>query len=387
MLSFQTNTHAFVSFETKTSFGYYKDVQQRQKFPLYLSWSYQGLHSQGIETSLQMIMNNNLLENKWKVTPAYGSVVVPLSKKYRSRVEAGRLFWFEGFELSLLDGIQMPIYWSQTGGIFIYGGSTQATDLDENLTGQVWGMSVFEMWLDIHFRVGWMGQDPNLKRQSVFGSIYREFNLPLSPSLLLKQEVLPTSWTYPQSISELNLFPTDNTSFSASYSYRQPRAYTEAEQNFLYRLFSISPQQTQSYSASWKANEKVRLQLQTLWMRYNSGQRDERAEQQDLSLDWQLTQAHKITPHIGYIKSYGGHVWNQGIRYLFDATEKTSLLTDISSAYIEKISGVKTWAGHIRSGLNYYLFSHTSASTWIELERNHIYEFDGRIMTYVTQYY
>jgi len=379
---------AVVSFQTTASFGYYKDIRQKPRFPFYTTLAYQGVHDQGVETSFQLLLNNDFGQNAWRFQPAYASVLIPISSAYPSQVEAGRFLLTEGFDMTLLDGVQSPIYWSHTGGVFLYGGATRSLDLFDESSGAIVGSSLFEEFYGFKLRGGWSGRDTSVKRQSVNASLFRSFpSLPWNPNILLKQEWGMAPANFSQSLSEILFYPNDALTFSAAYSYREPRPYTELESDFIYRLFSVSPQQIQEYALTWQATQSMKWNLKTKWTAFNSGVQKDRGEHQDLSANWLISGHSTFTPSVSHIKSYGGEVWNPGFRYDLSVTEKLKWIMEYFAAHIDKVNNIQGWAHHVRSGINYYLASHTTTVTWFEIERNHRFEFDGRVMAYVTQYY
>src|ERR1039457_3374202 len=139
---------AVVSVSTSGTMGYYRDSNQQGHLPLYYNISYSGTHTNGAESSLDLILNNDFTQNNWSVIPSQVMIVYPLSDGFspwrRSRVQIGRQFFTEGFDISLLDGIQLPVYWSQSGGLWFYGGNTHVMDLQDFGSTPLVGGSVFE---------------------------------------------------------------------------------------------------------------------------------------------------------------------------------------------------------------------------------------------------
>jgi hypothetical protein len=359
-----------------------------------LAYSYQGLHEKGIETNLELSLNNDFYTNKWNTWLTYGNVLIPLVfqrsslLKPKSRVEAGRLFWTEGFDLSLLDGAQTSLYFSDTLGVYVYGGSSRTLDLLDPLTTPLVGVSVFESVFEYRVRAGWMAKESGFGKQNVYGSIARSFDsLPLQPEIIHKTEWKVSQWGFSQSLTDLVVFPAENLDLGLSHAYREPRAVVDNEQNFLYRLFSQSPQETYSISLGWLSSESLRWQLLSRKHKFNSGVVEEQAEQQDLNLSWQLSSTKSLRPSVTYIRGYGGFVWNSGFNYRQKLSGQTEWVTELFGAYFEKVTSVRGWAHHLRTGMNFYFLPRLSVLSLVEVERNQKYEFDTRWMAYATHFY
>ena len=128
---------ASVSLKSTLSTGYYRDAEQDSHVPAYLYWNFNHVAKNGIETFLNVGLNNAVMEDLWRIYVYEAMLSFPIwqgfeDAPYRtSRLQVGRQLFYEGFELSLLDGLQLPFYWSQTGGMTLAAGSANSVYVSE----------------------------------------------------------------------------------------------------------------------------------------------------------------------------------------------------------------------------------------------------------------
>ncbi|MBI2646111.1 MAG: hypothetical protein HYW85_03635, partial [Deltaproteobacteria bacterium] len=119
---------AMTSSQTTLSSGFYRDATQRAHMPVYLYWN--GIHTsnKGIETWVDLGVNNTVVFDAWKFYLYGATVSLPFSSGFedapyrKTQIQLGRQLYLEGFEVGLLDGVQFPFYWSSSGGGRLLGG-------------------------------------------------------------------------------------------------------------------------------------------------------------------------------------------------------------------------------------------------------------------------
>lgn len=381
--------HGTISISTSATMGYYRDSANQGHVPLYYNLGYSGEHGDGVESSFDLILNNDFSDNNWSVIPSQALLVYPLSKGFsatrRSRIQIGRQFFAEGFDLCLLDGAQLPIYWSKGGGLWFYGGNSHVMDLLDPGSSPLAGGTVFQEILGTEVKLGYSGRGNSLSERVYSGSLFRQWDdFFLSPQLIVKGELSDSTGQVSQSLEELLLSPADNFSVSFGYSLRQPRPIHPNQSLFLYRVIALSAQQTGELSANWQMTKDLSLQALGRLLQYNSGYQTENGSQFEGSISWLMTPHQSVSPFFDHIRSYGGELWDSGLLYKFKASDTTDYRLETAAAYFNKVNNIIGWAYDLRTGLNFQLASRLSAMTWIELESNPLYEFDGRVIANVT---
>ena len=388
-----SSSFAFATFNTSASTGYYRDDQQNPHLPLIYSFSYNGVTSKRVETSVDFFMSNDFYQNQWSVTPSQAMVVVPLSEglsdaPYKSsRVQLGRQLFLDGFDISILDGLQLPIYWSRHGGFWLYGGNAHVLDLLDSTAAPLAGGSIFQEVEGFQLRGGYGARQNQLTERYSYGSVMRNFeNIWLSPTLLSKLEYDLNNNSWSQSLNQLQLNPRSDVSLSLSHSNLKPRKLTTDQNQFVYYILSQSAQETEQLSLQFQATQEISMQAFGRIMRFNTDLQMETANQQEISLTWILSRYNNITPVVGHIQGYGGELLDTGVRLKSNISELTTLTNELSAAYLSKINNIVGWAYQIRSGLSYNLGARWVSTAWLELERNHLFLIDARVVANVTYF-
>ncbi|MBK9294993.1 MAG: hypothetical protein IPM57_11240 [Oligoflexia bacterium] len=372
---------AISSINSTASFGYFRDEQQNAHVPLIYSFNYVGLDANGNQAYLDFFVNNDFMQSQWQVNASQASLVFPLSKKTKSRVQLGRQLFLEGFDLYLLDGIQLPLYWSATGGVWFYGGNLKVLDLLDSTSSTLAGLSVFEQLYNFNLRAGYTN------KQFGFGSISKVFDdIVFSPFILTKQEYDQNSNSWSQSLNELGLSLTNDFYLTLTHSLRNPRTLSSNANNFVYYVLSQSAQEMYQAGIQYNIFTNLDLQLLSRTLRYKTGTQMESAYQQEFSLSWAINTKNILSPVLGHILGYGGELWDTGVLLKSELSEKTSLKNELSAAYLNKVNNITGWAYQVRSGINYELAYRWLSSVWVEVERNHLFIFDARILASVTYF-
>lgn len=384
--------YALTSMQTSTALGYYRDYTQSARFPVYFSWTARSLFDHGVESSFDVVLNNDFAKNDWKALPTQAMISIPLAKAFegatyrRSRIQLGRMFFTEGFEFSLLDGAQAPIYWTKKGGVHLAGGVIRSTDIDQS--GHNVPMSSLSFFQDVWgavLRAGVIMRDPGLKSQYYHGSLLKNFeSLTFSPQLFTKQEFTENGFN--QSLSELAINPTEDFMLAFTHRYSNPRPTNKKDDpNFVYKVFSITPQENLRAAAVLEISENLVLSASAQELSYKANFDIEYANQYDTSAIIRLTN-HIFEPIFTYLSSYAGEIWDSGFRYKYLFDNRSQLQFEFDTAWFTKVSGVQSWAQHARMGYQSEIFQNTTGLGYVEIERNQYYEFDARVMFYVTNY-
>ncbi len=374
--------------------GIYRDLQQSVHYPVFYTAHYSGLHTYGIETDLNLIINNDLAESRWKALPSLMTVTIPVdSERQRfflrpSRIQAGRQMFLGPFEFSVLDGVQAPLYWSETAGIRLIAGLSHPTDLDDKEGGPIVGTEWFDRFLGVNTRVGYAARDTRFFDRRIWLIGTRDFSsLPWAPSLMAKAETGDTfKPSTQQMLSELTLNPMDRVFLSGLFSQRNPRRILADENYFLYRMFAKTAQRTWETTARIALTAEFSLNTHARWLSYGSGFKTEKGHQQEITLHWDRANTRIQAPSLTHTRSFGGDLWDVGVQWWNLLTDHIAINTGASASYFSKITNVTGWAYHARGGVEYRLGQSFLVAGWIEGERNPLFDFDTRGIVNVTFY-
>lgn len=396
LFSLARPTQALTTIQTSTSMGYYRDYLQTSHYPIFHSWSLHGFYETGVETSIDFLLNNDFATNKWAFFPTQAAVTVPLSKRFskaperQSHLKLGRQLFSEGFEMSFLDGAQLPLFWSETGGLMPFGGELRSPDLNqtEDSGSPLVGVVAWESFFDFQTRVGYSAQDENMRKRYFFAGVVRQFpDLLWTPQLLIKQEWDGDHLAFNQQTSDLSFIFSDKWSGRVGYSNLQPRpTHSKLSSPFLYPFFATSPTESLNTDLTWECSESLQLAVGAERSFFRSGLQNEVADRQDLSAVITLIHGQQLTPAYTHISSYGGTVDDLGLRYSFNLSSETRTYLEYNLAYANKINKIKGWLQHARGGYELRIADRAKALFTLEAERNQYFEFDVRTMAYVTNY-
>ncbi|MBL6988611.1 MAG: hypothetical protein ISR65_02490 [Bacteriovoracaceae bacterium] len=394
--------YAIISVQTTASSGYYKDINQQEHVSMFLNWRVNHIHQSGIETVLDFGLDNNFIRDKWAIYPYQLYVTYPLSNGfahapfYRSRIQLGRQLLTEGFELDVIDGAVIPYYFTPEFGIKIFAGGVHIPE-ETNLTfeDQIYGTSIFLKKWDTLIRFG-----PIIKQSKVNGGYngtYQAFlslaktwdHLYLSPTLLLKDQWDIEYVKHDQALAELQLSRKRNF-LALSYTSRRLESNFLKDRSFIFKLFSISAGKTASisYLYDWPIQDNVRLQINAKAMKvdYISPKGEETGDKEELSANLWFDKIN-IAPVITRISSYGGELWDFGCVFKYAFNPEMVLRVEGDALWVDKINGIKGWAYNVRSGLDFDILPRFRTNLLVEVQRNHLFEFDVRAIAYVTHFY
>ena len=387
---------ASVSLKSTLSTGYYRDAEQDSHVPAYLYWNFNHVAKNGIETFLNVGLNNAVMEDLWRIYVYEAMLSFPIwqgfeDAPYRtSRLQVGRQLFYEGFELSLLDGLQLPFYWSQTGGMTLAAGSANSVYVSEpNWESQVYGGTVHENFAGALWKAGYFfnyreNQDSrNLVEASVL-KIWNQFFL--HPMVFLRGQTNLPSLSLYQSMAEIQLVPLEDVTVNVSAEGNLPNQLLPENQEFIYSMFAAGRQNTYRLSTAWAPGRSFHTEASLRYILFDSQKGDENANHYDLSIDTIVSDLN-LGGQVGHIRSYGGEVSYGGVKILKSLSHKTKLRLEGSMAWVDKINQIQGWAYHGRSGMDFRLASRFILSALAEVERNHLFDMDARAILYVSHFY
>lgn len=395
LLSF-SKSFSYTNIQSSTSLGYYRDYYKTNRFPLYHSWTIKGLYEQGIETDIEFFANNDFSENTWQVIPTQAMISAPLYSEFTqphhvlSKIKVGRQLFSEGFDLSLLDGLILSHYFSENSGVSPFMGYLRSTDfeLQDDHNSPLLGLIAWSQLYQINLRAGYTSRDRDFKNKFLFAALQYEFeNLWARPAIYHKTEFKADSMSFNQSYSDLALQLAEPLEGRLAYSNLEPRTTDNLlKQNFIYRLFSISPMETISANLTWTYSENLILMAGTEKGFYNSGFQDEQSERLDFSMNISIDDGKWLSPCVTHLKSYGGELTDFCFRYSHDLSEKARFISEFNAAYLKKVNQIEGWVEHLRGSYETHVWNRAKLQFAIEAERNQYFIFDMRAMAYVTNY-
>lgn len=378
---------ALTTFQSSTSAGYFRDLGQNAHYPVYLSGSMRGLYSSGYQTGVDFVLNNDFAVNTWVFYPTKASVTY--GSLQNSYLLAGRDMFAEGFDMALLDGVQSDLKFGASSGIFTYVGWLKPSDFaDPNAIVPLVGATGHTNWLGVDWRLGASGRNEAYKTGLATGSGYSIFeNLPLAPALLYKVEGSLNDGNMTQSLTDLSLSLTSAIALDLNHSYRSPRPTDyRVRDSLLYRIFSASASETAGGGVSFVPHRDYVFQINGRQVQFNSGFRNETAQEQELGADVPFTARTRLAPTFTHIASYGGELWAGGIRFTWLISEDRLFRVEGDAGQLTKVTGTSGWIGHGRVSYELPLVQNVKGWFSTELERNQYFSFDFRAMTYVTTY-
>lgn len=389
-----SSAEALTTLQTSTSVGFYRDYRQSAHYPVYHTWSMHGFYDSGVETSFDFLLNNDFAVNQWTFFPTHAEISAPIGRRWsperQSRVRLGRQLFTEGFDLSLLDGVQAPIYWSTTGGVMPFAGALKSPDMDQpnESNAPIVGFAVWERVFDFQIRAGYTAREQDLANRYVHAGLVRQWDSWLwSPQILLKEEWHADDLTFNQSSSELSLALSPSLDFRVGYANLQPRPLSPNQaSNFVYRYFAISPTELVNGDFTWQVGTASKISLGAQRAFYNSGFQNEVADRQDLGASFEIAQGQWLAPSFTHMTTYGGQIHDLGLRYTIDLSTNSGCNLEYDFAYVDKVNGIHGWVQHARTSYETRIASRAKAMFSLEAERNHYFEFDVRTMAYVTNY-
>jgi hypothetical protein len=319
-----------------------------------------------------------------RACPAYAYVTIPISQGFeyawfrKSRLQLGRQILAQGFDYAILDGSQARLYWSPEGQILIYGGQTKNIDLFETNSSPLIGGSVQQGFFGYQLSAGYSVRESKLDTSLIDGGVMKFWeDLPWSPQALVKAQWSQNQNQPVQSLEELLISPLDFMSITLSHSYRTPRPMDNEWRTFVFRIFSQTPMESQQGSVNFSLFSPLEIQGLIRQLRFKGGSDSELGLQQEWSASTKISEALLLSCYVGYVRGFGGFAHDYGISTKVDFSERTQFQSELSAVQYDKINGMNAWAYNFRNGLNFSIGPKLTALAWVELERNHRFEFDG----------
>jgi len=372
--------------------GFYRSYTQYNRYPIYHSWSLHGIYGESVETNIDFILNNDFSLNQWKFFPTQAKIDYALSSRYsgaperQSKIILGRQLYSEGFDLFMLDGIRMPIFWSEKGGVSAQGGMARSLDMDSdtNAGALFGGFSLWEELLGFQVRGGLTAREDSFAYRHGYAAVSRVFS---SGSLLTKQEWDLNSYAFNQSASEFTFDLSDRFSLRFMHAFLNPRP-TERRQisNFVYRVLALSPTESVGADFLFQISEGAGFGLSSQSFSYQAGLKKEFGDHQELTTNLLLADTHAISLVLTHLASYGGTLEDFGMGYSYAFSERKQIQLEMDFGYLRKTNGISGVVSHARSAYQTAFGERMKMLFGIEVERNQYFEFDARAMAYVTSY-
>ncbi len=393
LIIFSGKTFALYSLKSTASSGYYRDSDNKDHATIFFDFKHHYLHKSGVESFIDLGINNNFEQDKWDLYPHQFNVNIPLDNGlknapyYKSRVILGRQLLTEGFELDLLDGVVLPYYFSSNFGVTTYFGALHVSEQQQIImTDQIYGASILLKKWESVMKVG-----PTIKsregRELYLGhlSIMKDYSeIFLAPIFFVKTQFDLEKLKHDQSLAETQLYFKQFQGL-LSYSSVHPDGHLQPERRFIYSLVAIDKQRTVSSAINWDNEDNLSLGYKVDLVSYTSLKGEESGTVQELSGNWRLKQQ-KISPFLSMISSFGGTMYQGGVDYTYQVDDFKDIRLEADMARCEKINGIEAWLYHTRAGMNYNLGEKWRALLSLEVERNHLFDLNLKAVAYVTHF-
>jgi len=383
---------ALITFQTTLSGGYYRDIDQGAHTTLFYNLKLNQLSENGVETYIDLGINNNFVSDEWGTYPYQVYVSVPLSEgfdddpAYVSRVQIGIIFLTEFFYADIFDGVFSNYYISKRSWITLYGGGLHIPEDGElKFDDKAYGAIYTHKISNVIVKGGALSEGGVTdERMLGFGSLYVPTELPLSPALFAKMTWDFDENSYDQNLVELDLSASD-IEMLLSTSSRRPSTLVLMSRDSIYRIFSVSKQK--SYGGTLIFHRFGDLEMSARQVEYSSLFREEKGEQYEVSSAHYLGTRITLKPSVLYTSSYGGTVTDVGLYITYKYTDQVDFNIDGNVAMIDKINGIEGKAYHGRGGVDYRMSKSWKSLFALEVERNYRFELDTRAVLYLSHYY
>lgn len=396
------DANAVVSVQSSLSGGYFQDATKKSHEALFLSLKWNDLRPSGVETFIDLGLNNTFLQDRWQAYPYQFYLIYPLSNglvgrpTHKSRIQIGRQFLLEDFDLKMVDGVVIPYYINDHFGAWLYGGGVHNNEERKfNFNELNYGANLFYTWNEGHFKIGPSFEKKQFlthdkKRSLINASLLLEKeDLFLSPSILFMKQWDLDHVIYNQDLIETTLTYKILTG-SLYYSKRRPDPILLDEKSYLFRIFSQTHQKTLGESLFIPISKIFSLSLKNEKINYNSRSREEQGRYFEVSLPIHLPSnlpPVNLIPTYSYLSSYGGtvHDGSMAIKYFWN--DLLEFFTEGNLSKIKKINGMNFYAYHLKGGADYKLVKNWQLLAAAEWERNHLFDIDTRLIFSITHFY
>ncbi len=404
VISFTTSSFALVFIKNTISSGYYRDINKDSHITTFFNLHHEYLGSSRIESLIDIDINNNFILDEWKVIPNQINITIPLTNNINNvtnntRVIIGRQLLTESFNITILDGFLLPYYINRSWAIISYGGGTHVTEERKlSFDDSIYGTNALFRSERLTLKIGPQVKSSNTNKDGVetdHSEYYylistaslNFYDLPLTPLLFSKMEFNFDNSTIAQESYELNL-SWKNITWGTSYTSRYPDPIFKKKQSYLYNLIAIEKEKAISTFASisllddtasiFCSAEQISFESRAL--------KEEFGYRLTLSSDFDISLS-TITQTILYIKSFGGEMYNFSLKFNHPFNDMTNIVIEGDISTYKKINGIEATAYHVRTGLDFNFTSQIKASILSELERNHLFDIDARLVGYARFYY
>ena len=387
---------ALLSSEVSLSGGYYQTYSGQNRYPVFFYWNLSDQFFKGYDFYFDVGINNNLVDNTWGFYAYQAFINIPIGQGFeeapyrRSRIQLGRQLLTEGFEFSLLDGIYAPYYWNATGGATVFAGANYAlgsnlSDFSSKIAGAVLHQDV----LQLHLKGGLISKNKIGQGSShfAFASLNQDFeNTWSKPSFAVKGQYNLSQRSLDQGLASLEFSLSKYLTLGGNWTQRGRNALDPADVFTIYRLFALSTVRSASAYATLKLGDDTRLSYTDRSAFYDTPGGNQTGREQELSASW-LNARTTINPSLVHIGSYGGDYYGATLGMRMELKDRVSgIRGNVGAAKITKLNSMDSWAYDFQLGLEYKLASKVMALGMLEIQRNHIYEFDARMIAYLSYF-
>jgi len=385
---------ALVFFQNTFSGGYYKDIEKKSHGTIFYNWKHNYIHRSGLETFVELGVNNSFVQGEWNIYPYQFFVTFPFDNGFErapfhnSRVQIGRQLLTEAFELDVLTGIYYHKYWSPDTGVVLFGGGiTPPEEAKVKFDDRILGGSLFIRKWGYLVKAGPLLKNRDSEERTLgAASLMKTWEkLPLSPTFLIKERWDIGETSFDQGLGELQLSFFDFYA-NIAYSSTKPDHMLLTSKNFIYSLFAIDRQKSLSASTTWDPGGNFQINLKAERVNYSSRYKKEKGDIEEISLTWFIGNS-RLSPAILRIHSFGGTMMDYGLKYRYNLSKMSEFRLEGSASDIDKINGIEGWAYHARSVIDFHIEPRWRIHFTLEGERNHLFNLNSRMAVYVTHFY
>ncbi|MBI2026970.1 MAG: hypothetical protein HYS98_04095 [Deltaproteobacteria bacterium] len=384
-----TTTQAYYTSETSASFGYYQDNEKSSHFPVYLYWNLNTTSHNDITTAVDVGVNNDAVYETWRFYIYHASTTIPLFEI--SKIQLGRQFIADGFEVGLLDGMATYLNWSENGGIVLTGGALHSVEqLSFSFDNQLYGLSAFQ---DFSFFTGRLGYFMNVREDKetlhlTHAAIAKSWDsLFWKPSILAKAQMNLEERDIEQTSADFQFSPWSPFQITLNFASQKRNHLMVDDAELIYSLFATSAQKTYGFSLNLLPHETTHFQLTSQLLLYDSpAKKDEEGLHERFIASWHPKDFFAINVTGGYLSSYGGHTWYSSLDFKKTIFRTLPLQFEVGAERIEKLNSIQMWAFHSRANILFPLSTRLSLKLLGEIERNHIFDIDAKAVVNVTYY-
>jgi len=388
--------HALTTLNTTLASGYHRDSLKQEHLSLFYNMKYSYTSHSGIETYLDFGINNDFVQEEWGAYPYLLYLTLPLDKGQesaafrKSRVQIGRQIFLEGFAFETLDGVVLQSYLRPDSGIIVYAGSLHVPEetTKSSFKEQIYGSNLFFNKKMISLKVGPAYKTNANTETYLFNSnaLILANDFWSHPMLSYKQEWNFKDKSVGQELAEVRAAPIENISMGLQYSSRRPDPNFSRKRRLIYNLFAVGYERSRALTLDWDMPTHQHMGARTERIEYESVAGKENGESHELNYSFDLGSA-SISPSVRYLSSFGGEMWDYHCRFSYGVNQVTHMSLEAEMSKLDKLNSITGYAYNARAGLDLEFLSRWKAQALLEIERNHLFKVDSRLVIYASHFY